>query len=273
MIYGISTHIVANGPLTGEHLDRIAATGFNTIELFANSHQIRFDNPSVLREISRSVDRNQLYVNSVHAPFYASIEELMKGRFLNIADSDESARCHAVAEISKSFVLASYMEVDYFILHFPGTENRDSLLKSIDELHAITEQIQTKLCFENVPGQNSGVSDIARFIDENQLPFGICFDIGHSHLAGAALKDISESGVYFYTAHIHDNDGIHDLHLPPLEGNIPWSDVMTAFKKVDYKWGFMLEVKRRPEAPIDALLKKLYDSIATLDSFSEESDS
>lgn len=270
MIYGISTHVVARETLTGEHLDRIAAAGFDTVELFANSHQIDFDNPAIIRDITRAIDRNQLYVNSVHAPFYASLEELYKGHFLDISSTDEDLRARSVSEIIKSLILASYMDVDYYVLHFPGTKNSDPLRKSIDELHALSEQIRTKLCFENVPGQDTGVQDIVKFLDENQIPFGVCFDIGHSHLSRRVLKDIEEYGVHFYTAHIHDNDGVHDLHQLPLQGTIPWVEVMTALKKVDYKWGFMLEIKRPENVSLDASLDQIKTTISNIQNLSGE---
>ncbi len=269
MIYGVSTHVVARETLTGEHLDRIAAAGFDTVELFANSHQIDFDTPAALRDITRAIDRNRLFVNSVHAPFYASLEELHKGHFLDISSTNENLRALSVSEIIRSFILASYMNVDYFVLHFPGTENRDALMKSIDELHAVSEQIRTKLSFENVPGPGTGVSDIVNFLEENQIPFGVCFDIGHSHLAGRVLKDIEEHAVHFYTAHIHDNDGIRDIHQPPFDGTIPWAEVMTAFRKADYKWGFMLEVKRPENVPLDASLTQMNHIISRLETLSE----
>ena len=271
MIYGVSTHVVAREALTGGHLDRIAAAGFDTVELFANSHQIDFDNPSALRDIARAIDRNRLYVNSVHAPFYASLEELYKGHFLDISSTDEDFRTFSVSQITKSLVLASYMEVDYFVLHFPGTANRDTLLKSIDELHLVSEQLSTKLSFENVPGPDTGVSDIVNFVEENQIPFGVCFDIGHSHLAGKVLEDIEQFGVHFYTTHIHDNDGIHDSHQLPFEGSIPWAAVMEAFKKADYKWGFILEIKRPETMELDNLLKKMNRTLPEFESLLEKS--
>ncbi|MCK5879407.1 MAG: sugar phosphate isomerase/epimerase [Holophagae bacterium] len=269
MIYGISTHVVAREPLTGEHLDRIAGAGFDTVELFANSHQINFDDPAALRDITRAIDRNQLYVNSVHAPFYASLEELYKGHFLDISSTDEDLRIRSVSEIKKSLILASYMEVAYYVLHFPGTKNSDPLRKSIDELHAISEQIRTKLCFENVPGQDTGVQDIVKFLDENQIPFGVCFDIGHSHLARRVLKDIEEYGVHFYTTHIHDNDGLHDVHQLPFQGTISWVEVMKAFEKVDYKWGFMLEIKRPESISLEVSLNQINITISKIKGLSE----
>ncbi len=268
MIYGVSTHLVARETLTSHHLDRIADAGFENVELFANSHQIDFDNPAVLRDISRAIDRNQLCVNSIHAPFYASLEELLGGHLLDISSTNEDLRALSVSEITRSLVLASYMEVDYYILHFPGTKNRDALMKSIDELYAVSEQIRTKLCFENVPGPNTGVPDIVNFIDENKIPFGLCFDIGHSHLAGRVLQDIEEYGIHFYTAHIHDNNGTHDSHKLPFCGTIPWTEVMKALVKVDYKWGFMMEIKNTEEHPLDALLNKISSAISKLKAIS-----
>jgi len=256
MITGISTHFFAREPLTGAHLDRLADAGFDTVELFANSHQIDFDDPNRLRDLARAVDRNRLAVNTVHAPFYSSLASLKRGQFLDLGTTDADVREMAVQEISRSFVLATLFPVDYYVLHFPDHFEESALLRSVDALLELARELPFKLCFENIPGTCTDTGTIARFLDQHPCPIGICYDIGHAHLNGRAVDDIRDYGVHFYTAHIHDNDGRSDAHMLPGDGNIPWDDVMHAFRTVDYKWGFMLEIRPNQDAdPTDTLIR------------------
>ena len=254
MIYGLSTHAIAREQLEGHHLDQIADGGFDTIEIFANRHQVDFDNPEALRSIARAVDRNGLYVNSVHAPFYRSIEEIQQGIHLDIGSANESERRSSVDEIAASFVLGTLFHVDYYILHAPDRPDPDALMKSLDELLTLSKELPFKLCMENIPGKTTSLAHIHELMDRHLLPIGICFDTGHSNLSGDVAADIREYGASFYTAHIHDNDGTNDNHMMPFEGQIDWDSVMDAFREVDYKWGFMLEVRRNPDTPLDAFL-------------------
>ena len=266
MIYGISTHVVARESLKEKHLDQIAAAGFDTVELFANRHQVDFDDPTALRAIAKGIARNHLYVNSVHAPFYASLEDIQHGRHLDIGSKDDTERRRSVAEISASFVIGTLFHVDYYVLHTPDHGGTDSLMRSMEELLTLARELPFKLCFENIPGRHTSVSRIARLIEKHQLPIGIAFDTGHSHLADSVSDDIREHGVQFYTTHIHDNDGSRDAHMMPFSAGIDWVSAMNAFREVDYKWGFILEVRRPPETPLAEFLKTCR---ATTDRFRE----
>ncbi|BBB32565.1 conserved hypothetical protein [Thermotomaculum hydrothermale] len=258
MIYGISTHPFAYEKLSGEHLNLIADSGFDTIEIFANRMQVDFDDASQLIEIAKAVNNNNFFVNSVHAPFYFSLEGLRSGIFVDIASDDENLRTKSVEEIKASFSLASMFDVDYYIMHFPYKVNRDSMLKSLEELFKFAEHLQIKLCFENIPGRETSVRHIVEFIEKEMVPVGIGFDIGHSNLNGEVYSDIENYGVYFYSSHIHDNFGDRDSHLLPFEGNINWDKVFELFKKVDYKWGMMLEVRMADRDSYKSLLKKAF---------------
>ena len=258
MRYGISTHPFAYERLRGEHLNLIADSGFDTIEVFANRMQVDFDDDTQLHEIAETINKHNFFVNSVHAPFYFDLEGLRKGVFVDIASDDEDLRKRSVDEIKSSFVLASMFDVDFYVLHFPYKIHRDSMLKSLEELFKYAEHLQVKLCFENIPGRETTTKHIVEFIEKERVPIGIGFDIGHSNLNGSVYSDIEDYGVYFYTAHIHDNLGDRDSHLLPFEGNIDWDRAFRLFKKVDYKWGLMLEIRMSKKETYQNLLKNAF---------------
>jgi len=256
MIYGISTHPFAYEKLKREHFDLIADKGFSVVEIFSSRMQVDFDSHSHLREIAEGVNRNNLMVNSVHAPFYFDINSLRNKVFVNISSEDEDYRKRSVDEIKTSMVLATLFPVDYYVIHFPYEIHRDSMMKSLEELFAFAEHLQVKLAFENIPGKNTSVSSIVDFFETNLVPAGVCFDTGHANIRGTIYNDIEKYGVYFYTMHVHDNMGDSDSHLVPFEGNIDWKRVMSLLKKADFKWGFMLEVRMSKSENYDKLLEK-----------------
>ncbi len=261
MLYGLSTHLFAYELLRKSHLDMIADNGFSIIEIFSSRMQIDFDDNSQLKEIAKGVDQNNLMVNSVHAPFYFNLESLKNKMFVNIASVDEDYRKKSVEEIKSSMVLATLFPVDYYVIHFPYVIHRDSFLKSLEELFAFAEHLQVKLAFENIPGENTSVSSIVKFFDENLVPAGICFDTGHANIRGTIYDDIEEYGVNFFTMHVHDNSGDSDSHLVPFEGGIDWKRIKKALKQVDYKWGFILEVRMSEQSSYNKLLKQAYNAI------------
>ncbi len=62
-----------------------------------------------------------------------------------------------------------------------------------------------------------------------------CLDLGHTVLVGNKPQDmIRELGDYIACLHVHDNDGIHDLHQAPYTGVIEWKDVMQALHDIQY---------------------------------------
>lgn len=262
MIYGLSTHLFAYEKLNISHLSMIADNGISTVEIFANSHQINFDDYNQLKNIENGIVNNNLTVNSVHAPFYFSLDQLMKnGEVVDIASKNEDFRKKSVDEIQKSFVLASLFQVDYFVLHFPDNADENILLKSLEILLKLSSDLGFKLTFENIPGKKTSLKNISKFLEKNMLPIGICYDIGHSNMEKNIYNEIEKYGNLFYTTHIHDNNGINDTHSMPFTEEIDWELTLKKLNSVYYKWGFILEV-RKIENNLEKTFKQITGCIA-----------
>ncbi len=81
----------------------------------------------------------------------------------------------------------------------------------------------------------------------NSERFVACLDIGHINLTGGDTGDtpataIRKLGKYTEILHVHDTDGIDDLHVPPFMGNIDWLEVTRALSEVGYSGSFNFEV-------------------------------
>jgi len=70
---------------------------------------------------------------------------------------------------------------------------------------------------------------------------GVCFDTGHAQVdsdAGPLAEMLASRVIY---AHIHDNTGKEDEHLPPGRGVIDWPRVLRALRKARFTGPFTYE--------------------------------
>lgn len=70
---------------------------------------------------------------------------------------------------------------------------------------------------------------------------GICFDTGHVQLQNDAVRFARFLAPRVICAHLHDNDGKKDLHLPPFKGTIDWENVLMELVKGGYKGTYTFE--------------------------------
>ena len=79
------------------------------------------------------------------------------------------------------------------------------------------------------------------FVDETRLTrLRFNFDIGHAHLAEGpederVAKRFEPLRELVASAHIHDNHGEKDEHLPPYDGSIDWPAALKLFSRLPVK--------------------------------------
>ena len=65
--------------------------------------------------------------------------------------------------------------------------------------------------------------------------FGLCLDTGHLQIAHGDFRTyIPVLGKRIKALHIHDNDGVQDLHRAPYTGTICWKDFYEALGQIGY---------------------------------------
>lgn len=98
------------------------------------------------------------------------------------------------------------------------------------------------ICLENMfidqkahltEGACSDFVEAAAWIDElNEIAgeeiFGFCFDVGHANILGKNLyQSVLALGGRLKILHIHDNDGVSDLHTMPYTFARSWNSAAT----------------------------------------------
>jgi sugar phosphate isomerase/epimerase len=246
---GISSHIFAEEELTPDHLELIAREGFSLIELYANKPHFDFDEKGKIKEIARTINSLGLTVNSVHAPFFAHLEEARAGRYFSIASPDEEERRKAVSFISCALRnISSFVQFRFLVVHqgASGEPYRSPFIeqakKSLSELYPDCERFGVTIALENIDSELSSPESLASFIKNNEgAPLAACLDFAHAYLFSGLLEAMEALSSYIATSHIHDTFGEEDDHLPPFSGRIDWEGSFRKLKEVGYKGPLILE--------------------------------
>jgi sugar phosphate isomerase/epimerase len=251
--FGVSTQLYHGQRLRRDHLDEIAAHGFDTVELIATRTHLDYHDPRALDDLARWLDDTGLRLHAIHAPIAESVENGRWGSPLSNASSLPRVREHAVAEACAALELARRTPVSVLVVHMglpdgpslaAGENSRDAVRRSLQEIASVASALSVQMALENIPNAISTPDAIVAMIeDELGLPgVGACLDIGHAHLMGGVVDAIETLSGLLLTTHVHDNRGQRDEHLPPGEGTVAWPSVMMALQKVGYDGLLVMEV-------------------------------
>lgn len=171
---------------------------------------------------------------------------------------------HVVAPKSMevcAFFGCPYMVIHGFKLaHFLGSEEQEwgKTKEFLEFLAPMARKLGITLCIENlydnlgghlVEGPCCDAAKAAERIDRMNEAYqgevlGFCFDTGHANLVGLDFEDfLTTLGNRLKVLHIHDNDGISDLHQIPFtftktRENRPstdWDGFIRGLKNIDFQ--------------------------------------
>ena len=73
--------------------------------------------------------------------------------------------------------------------------------------------------------------------------FVACFDSGHAYAGSQEPSHMLKLlGDKVKVLHLHDNDGLDDLHLPPTFGTIDWNKLCKPLKEIGFDGYINMEV-------------------------------
>lgn len=165
----------------------------------------------------------------------------------------------------KSMGLCAYLECPYIVVHglklirFLGTEEAEweQTERFLDSIAPMAKEMGITICIENlydslgrhlVEGPCCNARKAVERIDRMNEKYhaevlGFCFDTGHANLAGIDCEEfIAMLGNRLKVLHIHDNDGVRDLHQIPFtftrtRENLPstdWDGFIRGLQKIKY---------------------------------------
>lgn len=218
-----------------------------------------------------------LTFGQTHAPF----PSMIKG--------DEDASEKLIRITINTMELSQRMGARYIVVH-PITlayecskqEEYDFNVEMYKKLIPAAKKFRQIVCLENMfleinnhlmEGACSDFVETAAMIDElNEIAgeevFGFCFDVGHANVLGKNMyQSLVSLGDRLKILHIHDNDGISDLHTMPYTFMRSWNGLSTdwegflrGLKVIEYQGVLSFETGRC----MNGFPKELHPSVLKL---------
>lgn len=186
---------------------------------------------------------------SYHLPFIP---------FEEIDISRKSLQRQSLEYLSELIKKATDIGIDKFVIHPSGEpieecgrgERIACAKDSLAELADIADKYQAVVAVENLPrtclGRNS--SEILELISSHPK-LRVCFDTNHLLREEIPLF-VQNVGEKIVTLHVSDYDFVDERHWLPGEGDINWTEVLTALQEVGYTGSWLYEVGYSPTVTI-----------------------
>jgi len=293
----LSTYLFVKRKLNSQLITEIARYGIQAVELFCARGHFDYRSQDAVRELSGTLRDHDLALRSVHAPTERELSPTRESSApLSISDLERTRRLEAVDEIKRVLDMAEDMPFRYLVQHFGSSRDDadprrfDAAFNSLEHLHIFAKQRGVTIALENTPGELGTPANLRQFIADTRLTdLRLCFDIGHAHLEGGVLPNLEIMRDLVVTAHIHDNHGDKDEHLPPYQGDIDWKAAFAAFGVLPNARvpgpapaatgngiPLVLELKEQPAyadpAPASVALKVVRGTFEQIERQAEESD-
>ncbi len=234
---------------TVDALRRIARYGFRDVELWGNYAHVDPRLGGDVTRVQEVLAQEGLRAISLHAPYEFRGEKL----------STEAAWATWEALMAEVLEAAQTLQVSFVVVHpvllwFASdpaqsepevTGCQEASLKRIARLAG---EKGMRLAVENLPRETApSFADLRELVtlthslgEEN---VGICFDTGHCLTSGLdPIREIDDCASELYSFHLHENDGVEDLHWVPGKGRIDWPRFFDKLRALNYKGSFIMEL-------------------------------
>jgi|YelNatPaOPRAMG01_1025707.scaffolds.fasta_scaffold42519_3 sugar phosphate isomerase/epimerase len=263
MDYGFDTWIYSILDVD-KALERLRARGVGFVELsYEHLSRIFKDEAAdlkALKSIEEAADSLGVKIIQVHGPF-GEID-------LELASEDSAQREKALRKVFNWIRYTGELEWGVLVLHTvrikPSEEHdfqrlvektRLANVRFFKEASKQASEYGVKIAVENRLESCYGSlpRDLLELISEvSSENLGVCFDTGHANVNKLSTPVIVEIlREHLIATHVHDNDGHHDQHLPPLMGSIDWDQVINAFSRIGYHKPLILEIHEYGRLDLD----------------------
>jgi sugar phosphate isomerase/epimerase len=251
MQHVLSTHLFVNHRLTTAGLERIRIAGFSAVEIYCARQHVDYHDKGQIGELGHWFRDSQLKMHALHSPVYSDDVWGRSGpnSVLDITQPLKAKRMGVVDEIKRALEIAEVVPFRYLIQHLgvAGEElderKLDMAFSSLDEIRMFAGQRGVEVLLENIPNALSSAARLNDFLAMTHLKLGYCFDVGHAHMGNGIRAEFELMKTRIRSTHVHDNDGVSDLHLFPGQGTIDWHSTMNLLRSRPDQYPLLLEVK------------------------------
>ncbi|MDF2659954.1 MAG: sugar phosphate isomerase/epimerase [Paenibacillus sp.] len=180
---------------------------------------------------------------SVHSPIWE----------LNLA----SARFEMISQYSyevykECLEWSAHIGAEQMVVHpslystrlFMRKESQQRSIDNLKRLGEVAQKLKIDLAVENVGFHEFALFDEDEFVQLfEQIPtISALVDVGHAHINGWNTPELLRRlGTRLSAVHLHDNDGIDDLHQPIGDGTIEWGPIWEALRSQKHAYRSILE--------------------------------
>jgi len=232
-------------------LDQFVAGGAEAIEIFAARGHFNYTDRQHVREVGNWFRSTGITFHSMHSPMYSDDEwGRGGGASLNIAAVEKRDRIAAMDEIKRALEVAEQAPFQFLVQHV-GVSNESSderkleaAMMSLEHLHAFAKPLGVQLLVENIPNELSTPEGLIELLQAGRFgDIGVCFDLGHAHMSPGVKRAFDVLKDRIRSTHVHDNNGDHDSHLWPGDGNLDWSEAMELLRQAPHVPPLLLEIE------------------------------
>ncbi len=279
----LSTYLFVSKKLSRELLAQIHAAGFQSVEIFGTRSHFDYATKAEVRAVAQALADNHLQLSSLHAPTSRDVSVNREGGSpLSVAEVERVRRIEAMDELKRVIDAAEDLPFPRLILHMGGSREtadprkRDAAFSSLEHLILHARHAGVTICVENTTSEMGEPAYLRSFVDETRLTgLRFNFDVGHAHLAEGPEEERIAKGFeplkeLIASAHIHDNHGEKDEHLPPYEGTIAWPAAFRLLRSVPgSQFPLTLELKEKTGQDAPSLADQLAAGAKSLDRLEE----
>ena len=252
MRHGMSTLVYARRErLHPGLLDEMVRGGAEAIEIFASRGHFNYSDRQHVREIANWFRSTGVTFHSMHAPMHGDDEFGRSGAPpLNIAAVEKRDRIAAMDEIKRAIEVAEHAPFQFLVQHVGvGAESTsgqkmEAAMTSIEHLRAFAKPLGVQVVVENIPNELSTPEALVELLHAGRFTdIGVCFDVGHAHMAPGISQAFETLQQLIRTTHVHDNHGERDEHLWPGGGTIDWKKTMELLRSAPNVPALLLEIE------------------------------
>ena len=242
---GVQTKNVVNDMYPEEGFERLKRAGFSCADFSLNGYLL---NTSLYQsKLNPFFDQSISELEHFFAPHKQwaaaagiTINQMHMPYPVYVPNADKEINDYLRNQVApKSMAVCHYMDCKYIVVHglklahFLGSEELEwqETAKFIASIAPMAKEMGITICIENlytsigghiVEGPCCNVRKAVRRIDAFNEKYGaevlgFCFDTGHANLIGIDFETFITTLDYrLKVLHIHDNDGISDLHQIPF---------------------------------------------------------
>lgn len=200
------------------------------------------------RRIKKIAEEINLPIVQAHTPFHVYVK------------GDEKYNAEMLETQKMCIEIAGIIGIAHVVIHPVMNADDEFNKKFFDKLLPLAKKNNVIITTENMWEWQKGAphcdyttcstpESFLRLLEHINHPnLKACVDVGHAQMFNSFDQSISPKKMieklgkkYCVALHLHDNDGVHDLHKVPFEGVINWDEIYEGLVNINYEENLITE--------------------------------